>query len=50
MSDLEVPRLHFPGWFQADASTINNDVRTCRNASPSVVPSCGYVRVQGGLS
>lgn len=33
MSYLDVPRLHFSGWFQADVSTINNDVRTFQNAS-----------------
>src|SRR5262249_42535589 len=26
-------RLHFRGWFQADVSTINNDVRMFQNAS-----------------
>jgi hypothetical protein len=33
MSYLDAPRLHFAGWFQADVSTINNDVRTFQNAS-----------------
>lgn len=33
MSYLDAPRLHFSGWFQADVSTINNDVRTFQNAS-----------------
>lgn len=33
MSYLDSPRLHFAGWFQADVSTINNDVRTFQNAS-----------------
>ena len=33
MSYLDSPRLHFDGWFQADVSTINNDVRFYQNAS-----------------
>lgn len=33
MSYLDSPRLHFKGWFQADVSTINNDVRFFQNAS-----------------
>ena len=33
MSYLDSPRLHFAGWFQADVSTINNDVRFYQNAS-----------------
>lgn len=33
MSYLDSPRLHFRGWFQADVSTVNNDVRTFQNAS-----------------
>lgn len=33
MSYLDSPRLHFRGWFQADVSTINNDIRTFQNAS-----------------
>ncbi len=33
MSYLDSPRLHFRGWFQADVSTINNDVRFYQNAS-----------------
>src|SRR5271165_2703100 len=33
VSYLDSPRLHFRGWFQADVSTINNDVRTFQNAS-----------------
>lgn len=33
MSYLDSPRLHFSGWFQADVSTINNDVRFFQNAS-----------------
>lgn len=33
MSYLDSPRLHFRGWFQADVSTINNDVRMYQNAS-----------------
>jgi hypothetical protein len=33
MSYLDSPRLHFAGWFQADVSTINNDVRFYQNSS-----------------
>jgi hypothetical protein len=33
MSYLDSPRVHFRGWFQADVSTINNDVRLFQNAS-----------------
>src|SRR5215213_5310644 len=33
MSYLDSPRLHFRGWFQADVSTINNDVRFFQNDS-----------------
>ena len=33
MSYLDAPRLHFRGWFQADVSTINNDVRFYQNQS-----------------
>jgi hypothetical protein len=33
MSYLDAPRLHFSGWFQADVSTINNDVRFFQNES-----------------
>jgi hypothetical protein len=33
VSYLDAPRLHFSGWFQADVSTINNDVRFYQNAS-----------------
>src|SRR5690349_6516714 len=33
MSYLDSPRIHFRGWFQADVSTINNDVRFYQNAS-----------------
>jgi len=33
MSYLDSPRLHFIGWFQADVSTINNDVRFFQNSS-----------------
>jgi len=32
MSYLDIPRLHFSGRFQADISTINNDVRHFSNA------------------
>src|ERR1700752_3653993 len=33
MSYLDSPRIHFRGWFQADVSTINNDVRFFQNDS-----------------
>ena len=33
MSYLDSPRIHFRGWFQADVSTINNDVRMFQNDS-----------------
>jgi hypothetical protein len=33
VSYLDSPRLHFTGWFQADVSTINNDVRFYQNVS-----------------
>lgn len=33
MSYLDAPRIHFRGWFQADVSTINNDVRFFQNDS-----------------
>jgi hypothetical protein len=33
MSYLDIPRLHFSGRFQADVSTINNDVRYFDNAA-----------------
>jgi hypothetical protein len=33
VSYLDAPRLHFTGWFQADVSTINNDVRFFQNDS-----------------
>lgn len=33
MSYLDSPRIHFRGWFQADVSTINNDVRFYQNDS-----------------
>lgn len=33
MSYLDSPRLHFRGWFQADVSTINNDIRFYQNTS-----------------
>src|ERR1700732_4035436 len=32
MSYLDIPRLHFSGRFQADISTVNNDVRYFDNA------------------
>ncbi|HVK54527.1 MAG TPA: hypothetical protein VM532_05795 [Burkholderiales bacterium] len=33
MSYLDTPRLHFTGFFQADVSTINNDVRYYDNSA-----------------
>lgn len=33
MSYLDSPRIHFRGWFQADVSTINNEVRFFQNDS-----------------
>jgi hypothetical protein len=33
MSYLDSPRIHFRGWFQADVSTINNDIRFYQNDS-----------------
>jgi hypothetical protein len=33
VSYLNSPRFHFCGWFQADVSTVNNDVRFYQNAS-----------------
>jgi hypothetical protein len=38
VSYLDSPRLHFRGWFQADVSTINNDV-TAYDVSPSAAPA-----------
>ena len=46
MSYLDSPRLHFVGWFQADVSTINNDVRFFQNAS--FVPE--YQQLEQNLS
>src|SRR5271165_5337799 len=37
LSYLDSPRLHFRGWFQADVSTINNDV-TAFDIGPSAGP------------
>src|SRR5271157_435105 len=37
LSYLDSPRLHFNGWFQADVSTINNDV-TAFDLGPSAGP------------
>src|SRR5690606_18519141 len=33
MSYLDTPRLHFRGRFQADTSTVNNDVRHYKTAA-----------------
>jgi hypothetical protein len=42
VSYLDSPRLHFRGWFQADVSTINNDV-TAFDAGPSAgAPDPGW--------
>jgi hypothetical protein len=38
VSYLDSPRVHFRGWFQADVSTINNDV-TAYDVSPSTTPA-----------
>jgi hypothetical protein len=45
MSYLDSPRLHFKGWFQADVSTVNNDVRLYQNAS--FVPEYQQVDMNG---
>lgn len=45
MSYLDAPRLHFSGWFQADVSTINNDVRFFQNAS--FVPDYQQLNLNG---
>ena len=45
MSYLDSPRIHFRGWFQADVSTINNDVRMFQNAS--FVPEYQNMNVNG---
>ncbi|HEY3841440.1 MAG TPA: hypothetical protein VGL72_32940 [Bryobacteraceae bacterium] len=41
MSYLDSPRLHFRGWFQADVSTINNDV-TAYDINSSAAPDPGW--------
>jgi hypothetical protein len=41
MSYLDSPRFHFRGWFQADVSTINNDV-TAFDVSSSAEPDPGW--------
>jgi hypothetical protein len=46
VSYLDSPRLHFRGWFQADVSTINNDVRFYQNSS--FVPE--YQQLEQNLS
>lgn len=45
MSYLDAPRLHFHGWFQADVSTINNDVRFFQN--DSFVPEYQQLNTNG---
>ncbi|HSE19177.1 MAG TPA: hypothetical protein VLB46_19100 [Pyrinomonadaceae bacterium] len=45
MSYLDSPRIHFRGWFQADVSTINNDVRMFQN--DSFVPEYQQMNVNG---
>ena len=42
MSYLDSPRLHFRGWFQADVSTINNDVTAFDTGSSSASPDPGW--------
>ena len=41
MSYLDSPRFHFRGWFQADVSTINNDV-TAFDVKTSAQPDPGW--------
>ncbi|HKR13856.1 MAG TPA: hypothetical protein VJT15_17460 [Pyrinomonadaceae bacterium] len=45
MSYLDSPRIHFRGWFQADVSTINNDVRFFQN--DSFVPEYQQLNANG---
>ena len=45
MSYLDSPRIHFRGWFQADVSTINNDVRMFQN--DSFVPDYQQLNING---
>lgn len=45
MSYLDSPRIHFRGWFQADVSTINNDVRFFQN--DSFVPEYQQLNTNG---
>ena len=45
MSYLDSPRIHFRGWFQADVSTINNDIRMFQNAS--FVPEYQQLNING---
>ncbi len=45
MSYLDSPRIHFRGWFQADVSTINNDVRFFQN--DSFVPDYQQLNTNG---
>lgn len=45
MSYLDSPRIHFRGWFQADVSTINNDIRMFQN--DSFVPEYQQMNVNG---
>jgi hypothetical protein len=45
MSYLDSPRIHFRGWFQADVSTINNDVRMFQN--DSFVPEYQQLNTNG---
>lgn len=42
MSYLDSPRLHFRGWFQADVSTINNDVTAFDTGPSSGSPDPGW--------
>src|SRR6476469_1189116 len=45
MSYLDSPRIHLRGWFQADVSTINNDVRMFQN--DSFVPEYQQLNTNG---
>jgi hypothetical protein len=42
LSYLDSPRLHFRGWFQADVSTINNEVTAFDTGASSASPDPGW--------
>jgi hypothetical protein len=42
LSYLDSPRLHFNGWFQADVSTINNDVTAYETGPSTGAPDPGW--------